>query len=101
MPILKSARRIVVLAVELPEPFTVPTVIEKSFVILSSISAPLCAQAERANVVLMDWAMSQQIHMADEGLASGGEVAFADRFDHPPVVVPDLPQILDVASVQV
>ena len=49
MPILKSARRIVVLAVELPEPFTVPTVIEKSFVILSSISAPSCVQADCAS----------------------------------------------------
>jgi hypothetical protein len=33
-PILKIERRMVVLAVELPEPFLVPTVIEKSFTIL-------------------------------------------------------------------
>ena len=40
MPILKSARKMVVLAVELPDPFIVPTVIEKSFVIFSSMRAP-------------------------------------------------------------
>jgi hypothetical protein len=34
MPILKMARRIVVFAVELPEPFLVPTIIEKSFTTL-------------------------------------------------------------------
>ena len=34
MPILKIERRMVLLAVELPEPFFVPTVIEKSFTIL-------------------------------------------------------------------
>jgi hypothetical protein len=34
MPILKIARRMVLLAVELPEPFFVPTMIEKSFTIL-------------------------------------------------------------------
>jgi hypothetical protein len=34
MPILKMDRRMVLLAVELPEPFFVPTVIEKSFTIL-------------------------------------------------------------------
>src|SRR5512146_618218 len=34
MPILKTARRMVLLAVELPEPFLVPTVIEKSFTTL-------------------------------------------------------------------
>src|SRR5919108_3677665 len=35
IPILKMARRIVVLAVELPEPFFVPTIIEKSLITLS------------------------------------------------------------------
>ena len=34
MPILKIERRRVLLAVELPEPFFVPTVIEKSFTIV-------------------------------------------------------------------
>ena len=34
MPILKIALKMVLLAVELPEPFFVPTVIEKSFTIL-------------------------------------------------------------------
>src|SRR5687768_301482 len=35
MPILKIARRMVLLAVELPEPFFVPTMIEKSLITLS------------------------------------------------------------------
>jgi hypothetical protein len=34
MPILKMARRIVLLAVELPEPFFVPTIMEKSLITL-------------------------------------------------------------------
>jgi hypothetical protein len=34
MPILKIARKMVLLAVELPEPFLVPTMIEKSFTTL-------------------------------------------------------------------
>jgi hypothetical protein len=34
IPILKTERRMVLLAVELPEPFFVPTVMEKSFTIL-------------------------------------------------------------------
>jgi hypothetical protein len=34
IPILKIARRMVLLAVELPEPFFVPTMIEKSFTTL-------------------------------------------------------------------
>src|SRR4030095_14065599 len=37
MPILKIARRMVLLAVELPEPFLVPTMIEKSFMTLSIV----------------------------------------------------------------
>ena len=35
IPILKMARRMVLLAVELPEPFFVPTMIEKSLITLS------------------------------------------------------------------
>jgi hypothetical protein len=34
MPILKIARKMVLLAVELPEPFLVPTMMEKSFTTL-------------------------------------------------------------------
>src|SRR5215510_1591041 len=49
MPILKIARRMVLLAVELPEPFLVPTMIEKSLItlfmmllnFLESISLPM------------------------------------------------------------
>src|SRR5512135_1461327 len=37
IPILNKARKMVVLAVELPDPLTVPTVIEKSFTTLSGM----------------------------------------------------------------
>jgi len=37
MPILKIARKMVLFAVELPEPFFVPTIIEKSFTTLSML----------------------------------------------------------------
>ena len=46
-------------------------------------------------------ALSEQIHMADQGLASGVVVPVADAFDHAAVVVPDLPEVLHVAAVQV
>ncbi len=52
MPILKMARKMVLLAVELPEPLTVPTVIEKSFTtflfieLLYASDRPLIKQAD-------------------------------------------------------
>src|SRR3972149_4982501 len=42
MPILKIERRMVLLAVELPEPFLVPTVIEKSFTTLFMELLAIC-----------------------------------------------------------
>src|SRR5512137_2808765 len=61
MPILNKARRIVVLAVELPEPLTVPTVIEKSLMILFSISVPIPFQAIRHTRDSADRPVRQQI----------------------------------------
>src|SRR5512147_2075423 len=49
MPILKIARKMVLLAVELPEPFLVPTVIEKSFTTLFIVLLDnLCHCEERS-----------------------------------------------------
>jgi hypothetical protein len=42
MPILNIARRMVELAVVLPDPFAVPTMIEKSFIVRSVIMLLVC-----------------------------------------------------------
>ncbi len=60
MPILKMARRMVLLAVELPEPFFVPTMIEKSlttlFMILLNVFMCRCEGEARSNLLIWEWA---------------------------------------------
>src|ERR1051325_7970617 len=58
MPILKIARRMVLLAVELPEPFLVPTIMEKSFTTLFMM---LLTVYVIARIALCDEAISSKI----------------------------------------
>ena len=97
MPILKIARRMVLLAVELPEPFFVPTMIEKSFITLSMLllvcysgvrqladeNAQQAAQPQILRPVI------QQVSMSDKRLIPGFEIIPANRFDHFLVIFPD------------
>src|SRR3989304_126964 len=60
MPILKMARRTVVLAVELPEPFFVPTMIEKSLTTLF-MRLLIVVMSLRASVsIRRRWSSSQK-----------------------------------------
>src|SRR5512134_482893 len=83
MPILKIARRMVLLAVELPEPFFVPTMIEKSFTTLSmrllTMIVPLCGLRP----------VIQKIGVLDECLVTSLERTVTNRFHHLLVILPD------------
>src|SRR5512141_1761834 len=90
MPILKIALRMVLLAVELPEPFLVPTVIEKSFTILFIMLLKfmesqilLCEIAPNLRSVI------QKVGMSDQRLISSLIVTITNRFDHHLMIVPD------------
>src|SRR5215204_3519577 len=97
IPILKMARRMVLLAVELPEPFFVPTMIEKSFITLSITLLVCCSgvrQLADESVELAPRLQSlrpviQQVSMGDERLISGFEIIIANRFNHFLVIFPD------------
>src|SRR5512133_1176910 len=96
-PILKIARKMVLLAVELPEPFLVPTVIEKSLTTLSmrllivsmkAVGSPTTAKlAPRLQSFL--WPVIQKVSMSDERLIPGLIVSITDRFHHFLVVLPN------------
>src|SRR5687767_240024 len=97
IPILKMARRMVLLAVELPDPFLVPTMIEKSFITLSMVLLVYYSgvrqladeNVERAPQLQSLRPVVQEISMGDESVIPSLDIIPANRFNHFLVIFPD------------
>src|SRR6266540_5615955 len=97
IPILKMARKMVLLAVELPEPFFVPTMIEKSLTTLSMRLLNViteCVSVHGAAVRLQNLrSVMQKVGMFDECFVAGLKIAITNGYHHLLVVLPYFVQI--------
>src|SRR6185369_6777643 len=106
MPILKIARKMVLFAVELPEPFFVPTIIEKSFTTLSMILLVVCVSLRRSNLqvdpefasrrfamTMYLWPLIQKVGVSDKRLITGLKITITNGFHHLLMILPDFFQI--------
>src|SRR5690242_5196311 len=98
IPILKIARKMVLLAVELPEPFLVPTIMEKSFttlfmILLNVMESISLLMRCPANLAPNLRSLIQQVGMSDQCLIACLVISITNRLHHLLVVAPYFLQI--------